>query len=373
LDEDKDEDEVDVPENMTEPEGDTEPVAENAVEKSEEIEPPRMSLIPEVPLEVPEPFHVPRVIRSQPAPELDEEFEAVFEATDHASFAVEPLQESEDEAPYFDPTPAIAPVFGADAFTPITPVTEFDHPTFVPDSSSDPVFDHGNFEPLPENPEPVFGPVTETSDEDADEAAEPVFGPVTETSDEDADEAAEPVFGPVAVGVDEPVEEALEPAYWPVTGQDGLDEGSELTTDPVALDWPNERLDQVPEPPSYWPVAETTEQQDGHVEDSPESVVGDAVETFDSASPETEVETPDDSESVELQPAEATHEMPAADPVPIVSPPPPPPEVSESDEVEEVPADKAPDVPSGPVTPESFKDIKLDRSSLVRELSDLLR
>jgi hypothetical protein len=392
LHEDEEEDQDD--ESVSEAEPETEPVAEDGDAEPEETGLP-LALAPVVHTEVPEQFHVPVIIRSQPAPELDEEFEAVFEATDRASFEVEPLPEPEAVAPSFDPTPAIAPVFGADAFTPIAPVAEFDHPTFVPDRSADPVFDHGNFEPLPENPEPLFGPVADTTDDLADEDSEPPFGPVAEPSDEPVDEAPDLPFEPVAETSDEPVVDALEPPYWPVETADeqdeSLDDAPGSAFDPVALESPHEALDEAPAPPPHWPT-ETTDEQGEHVEQAPESAFTAVVETFDSTSPEPEVETPQPAFEmpfehiiepvvpdapepvlVEPQPAQMAPELPAADLMPVASPPPPPPEVNEPNALEDVPAEKAPDAPPGPVTPESLKDIKLDRSSLVRELSDLLR
>ncbi len=192
----------------TEPE-ETEPEETGAAHELEAVA--ETDLSPLTP--VPEQFHVPRIIRSQPAPELDEEFEAVFEATARASFEDEPLMEDvaepstepEAESPYLDTQPIVDPVFGSDAFTPIAPVTGFDHPTFVPDNGSA-VFDHGSFEPLPENPAPPSESIAETSDELDDEtvdgALESPFEPIAETYDEPVgervDEALESPFEPIA-------------------------------------------------------------------------------------------------------------------------------------------------------------------------------
>jgi hypothetical protein len=386
---------------------------ENENEPEPELSP--SPLQSEAPVEIPDQFHVPRIIRSEPAPELDEEFEAVFEANTHASFDLEPLPEEVPEAPYFDPRPVIDPVFGADAFTPIAPVTEFDHPTFVPDdTSADPVFDHVNFEPLPENPEQPLDPVAETPDDHVDVVPEPSLEPVAESSDSVSFEALDsnldevpevPLFGPVAENTDEN-DEAPEPPFGPVA--ENTDE-----------------IDEVPEP-LFGPVAENTDENDEAAEPpfGPAlETFGPALETFDGASPEpqsdapaqvfempdepaTEATDPTELVATDLESVQMAHEMSAADPMPVASPPPPPPEVAEASAVDEIPddeavdevpedkapeapedqapeapedqapeapEDKAPEAPPGPVTPESLKDIKLDRSSLVRELSDLLR
>ena len=297
----------------------------------------------------PEEFHVPRIIRSQPAPELDEEFEAVFEATARASFEDEPLMEDvaeqstetepKPDSSYLDSQPIVDPVFGSDAFTPIAPVTGFDHPTFVPDNGSA-VFDHGSFEPLPENPEPPFESIAETT-------AEPV--------DETVDEALESPFESIAETTDEPVDETVD----------------------EALESP------------FWPLAATTDEQGEPVDESLDSAFAAVVETLHSSSPEPEIEAPgpafempfdpaigavvpDPPELAELE-SMPVPEMPDADLMPAASPPPPPPEVDEPQAVDEVAAEKALAAPADPGTPESLKDIKLDRASLVRELSDLLR
>ncbi|MPZ90825.1 MAG: hypothetical protein GEU68_04200, partial [Actinobacteria bacterium] len=89
---------------------------------------------------------------------------------------------------------------------------------------------------------------------------------------------------------------------------------------------------------------------------------------------------------VRPEPAEAAPEMPAADSMPVAPTPPPPPVTPAAEVTEyvpepaeartEEPAEARTEEPaphSNGSAPESLKDIKLDRSSLVRELSDLLR
>jgi hypothetical protein len=339
---------------------------------------------------VPEEFHVPRIIRSQPAPELDEEFEAVFEATAQASFQDEPLMEDvadsstepEAENPYFDPQPIVNPGFGADAFTPIAPVTEFDHPTFVPDNGSA-VFDHGSFEPLPENAEAPFEPIAETTDELVDEAVDetPDVESIAETTDELLDDAVDdavaeaPDFGPIAETTDELLDDAVDDAF-----------GSPFKSIAETSDEP---VDEAPESP-FWPLAGTSDEQDEPVDESLDSAFAAVVETLHSSSPEAEIEAtepafempfdpadeavaPDPPGLAELESTRVAPEMPDADLVPVASPPPPPPEVAEPKAVSEVAAEEALAATADPSIPESLKDIKLDRASLVRELSDLLR
>jgi len=114
---------------------------------------------------------------------------------------------------------------------------------------------------------------------------------------------------------------------------------------------------------------------------------------FDAPPLEPQVETPEpafempletvdelpatDQEADQPEPVQAAPHMPAADLMPVaVLPPPPPPEAAISDDDEDgdedAASDQAPEPPA-PDAPPSLKDIKLDRSSLVRELSDLLR
>jgi hypothetical protein len=340
---------------------------ENEKENEPEPELSPSPLESEAPVETPDQFHVPRIIRSEPAPELDAEFEAVFEANTHASFDLEPLPEAVPETPYFDPRPVIDPVFGADAFTPIAPVTEFDHPTFVPDNTSaDPVFDHVNFKPLPENPEQPLDPVAETPDDGVDVVPEPSLEPVAESSDHvsfealesNLDEAPEAPFGPVAENTDENDEAPEAPLFGPVA--ENTDEN-----------------DEAPEPPLFRPALETF---DGAWPEPQTDAPAQVFEMPDE--PATEATEPTELVATNLASVQMAHKMPAADLIPVASPPPPPPEVAEAgavdqvhedEAVDEVSDDEAPEAPPGPVTPDSLKDIKLDRSSLVRELSDLLR
>jgi len=335
-------------------EGESEPETEPVSDYNEsEVEGSPLTIDSEARAEVPDEFHVPRVIRSQPAPELDEEFEAVF-VTAHPSYEVEPVAKPVDEAPHFDPPLAVDPVFGTDAFTPIAPATEFDHPTFVPDNgSADPVFDHGNFEPLPENSEP-YDSVAETSD------AVPLE-PVAES----LDEVPETSFESLPDSVDDHTDEVPETSF--------------------------DSLPEIPEPsfpPPFEPVAEAADED---ADEAPESSFEPEMVAFDAPPPEPQIETPEPAFEIPLEPVD---ELPAPDPeadlpepvpaaphmpadlMPAVSPPPPPPEAvtadSDEDWEEDVASDEAAE-PPGPVAPESLKDIKLDRSSLVRELSDLLR
>ncbi len=270
-DESDDDDETEqVAEDESDDDDETEQVAEDESDDDDETEPesvhgfhaetdPNLSpltLQSEARVEMPEQFHVPRIIRSAPAPELDEEFEAVFEATSHASFEVEPVAEPVEETPSFDLPPAVDPVFGADAFTPIGPVTEFGHVTFDPrNGSSDPVFDHGNFEPLPEGADPVsFEPVAESVEENSEASFESVT--------EDADEDSESSFEQVAETEDEHAESAFEPT------SESVDEASESTFEASGEthdDYYSESFEPVAEEVdehavSFEPVAESVDE-----------------------------------------------------------------------------------------------------------------
>ncbi|CAN5701335.1 hypothetical protein BH20ACT23_BH20ACT23_06730 [soil metagenome] len=295
-------------ESEPEPETEPEPVHEFETQPEQEPEPVhefQARLAPEFPHltidsqpvlepEVPVSFHATRVIKSQPAPELDEEFEAVFEATERVAFdleppadpVIEPAAEPVLEAPFLDPRPVADPVFGADAFKPIPHDNDFDQPTFEPATGgADPVFDSANFEPVTETPEPT------------------------------GDDVAETDFN-------------------------------------------------APPPDFETPAPE-----------------------FEAPEPITEVSEPV-SDTVQPEPVKVAPEMPAGESMPVApSPPPPPdapdaepaPEAPETDATEaassETPAEAPPQgsPPSNGLPTKSLKDIKLDRSSLVRELSDLLR
>jgi Domain of unknown function (DUF4388) len=283
--------------------------------------------------EFPPPFNTPRVIRSQPAPELDEEFEAVFEATERVSFdpepVVEPVVEPAFEAPAFDPPPVSDPVFGADAFKPVVPDNDFDQPAFEPAATSpDPVFDPANFEPVAESPEPV----TESSE------------PVVEAVNENLEPVAES-FEPVA---ETPVASAPEPEF-----------------DATAPEFETIPEFETPTPEFESPTANF---------DAPQPVSEDTAndQVAEAPGPLPDVGQP--------EPVEVAPEMPVADSMPVTpSPPPPPPDAPAAEATEDAPPtpEEAPAedqvAPSNGTAAESLKDIKLDRSSLVRELSDLLR
>ena len=165
------------------------------------------------------------------------------------------------------------------------------------------------------------------------ESFEPVAQPL--------DESLEPSVEPLAANEDEIAPPIFDPAF--VRADETEEASVETLSDIVAAPWSDT---QTSEP------------------------------TFESTPADSEPSA-FDSESVPPLPVEYAPEMPAADLMPVATPPPPPPEAAESDDDdngdEDVPeADDAPDPPA-PVAPQSLKDIKLDRSSLVRELSDLLR